>query len=95
MASLIFGQSSLRKRVVGRHLVLAVGAEDAARLAVHRQPVPFAAVVDHAAVRVHGRAEIGPLPQVAFELGEQPAHGVGVVPDVRAGASQQPTPSQP
>ena len=38
------------------------------------------------AARVLGRAEIGPLAEIAFQFGKEPGHGVGVVPDVRAGA---------
>ena len=86
MASLIRGQSSLRNAASRRHLVLAVGAEDAAGLAVDRQPGAFAAMVDHAAARVLGRAEVGPLAEIALQFGKEPGHGVGVVPDVRAGA---------
>ena len=71
--------------VVG-HLVFAIGAEDAAGLAIDRQPGPFAAMVDHARARVLCRAEIGPLAEIALQLGKQAGHGVGVVPDVRAGA---------
>ena len=41
MASLIFGQSVLEEGAVGRHLVLAVGAQDAARLAVDGQAADF------------------------------------------------------
>ncbi len=36
--------------------------------------------------RVLRRAEIGPLAEIAFQVGKQPGHGVGVMPDVRAGA---------
>ena len=80
--------SSVEEGVVGRHLVLAIGAQDAARLAVDRQPaatsprmLDHAAVADRCAVPKSVR-----FAQVAFQLGEQPGHGVGVVPDVRAGA---------
>ena len=37
-------------------------------------------------LRIHGHAEIGPPAQVAFQRGEQPGHGLGIMPDVRAGA---------
>ena len=33
-----------------------------------------------------GRAEIGPLAEIALQFGEEPGHGMGVMPDVGAGA---------
>ena len=66
--------------------MLTIRAEDTARLAVNCQAKPFAAVSDDARRFVQCGSEIGALPHVAFEIGKQAGHGVGIVPDVRAGA---------
>ena len=58
-----------------------------ARLAVDGQRlVELAAEADRAGVRVERQAEVDHLADVAFRCGEEPGHGLGVVPDVRAGA---------
>ena len=78
----------LEERVVGRHLVFAVGAEDPAALAVvgrlvrAGQPGPHA----DAAVLVKADAEVDPfaLDRVRSPGNSRPGR-LGVVPDVRAG----------
>ena len=86
VAFLIFGQLRLQKRVVGRHLMFAQGAQNRAGLGVDGRDVVELAAEMNRAVRLQRQAEIDPFARDPFEVGEQPGHGVGVVPDVAAGA---------
>ena len=79
---------ALEEGIVGRHLVLAVGAQQGAGLAVDRQPLrtrregrscPSAWKPTPSRSRTRSRSRM-------LQLGEQPGHGMGVMPDVRAGA---------
>ena len=36
--------------------------------------------------RMEGQAEVGPSTEIALQFGKEPGHGLGVVPDVGAGA---------
>ena len=80
------GPKLLEPYAVGGHLILAIRPKDTASLTVHGQAKSFAAVPDGARRFFDGDSEVGALPHIALEIGKQAGHGVGIVPDVRAGA---------
>ena len=77
---------ALEKRAIGRHLVLAIDAENAAGLAVDGEPVAMLAAILDDAVLGERLAEVHKLAVVALDFRKQTAGGLGVLPYVRAGA---------
>ena len=66
--------------------MLAVDAQNRSGKAVLGHVPAVLGPIIHGAVLMPGQAEIDALAQVAFELGEDSAHRLGVLPDVLAGA---------
>ena len=66
--------------------MFAQGAQDGPGLGVHGREVVELAPEMNRAVRLQRQAEINLLARDAFQVREQPRHGVGVMPDVAAGA---------
>ena len=81
------GPEPLQERRVGRHLVLAIGPQDVPGLAVHGRPDRLLGpVADDAGLGVEADAlgVVDLLAEDPLQLGEEPRHGLGVVPDVGA-----------
>ncbi len=85
---------AFQERVVLRHLVFAVGAEDATALPVIGGVVGAGQVRPHPdpAVVVHRDAEIDLFAVTALDIREQPARCLGVMPDMGAGTLTAPDP---
>ncbi len=77
---------AFEKGVIGGGLVFAQGAQDGAGLGIDGGEVDELAAEMNGAVGLEGQAEIDLLARETFQVREEPGDGMGVLPDVAAGA---------
>ena len=80
------GVIAFEKSVVRRHLMIAIGAQNRARLTVHRVAgFELSAMINHPVrFETDGWIKVGAFTQRNVEFGKEPSHRLFILPDVRA-----------